>query len=413
MPHITTVVIGAGQAGLAMSHCLSELLVDHVVIERGKVAQRWRSQSWDSLTLLTPNWMTRLPGFHYDGDDPDGFMSAPDLIALLDRYAVSSHAPIVSDTSVIRLVRTGERFRVITDRGGWSADSVVIATGYCDLPAVPAVSLGLSTSITQLAPANYRRPAQLPPGEVLIVGASATGVQLADEIQQSGRQVTLAVGRHLRLPRHYRGRDILWWLDRLGVLDKPAEAVHSIDVSRNQPSLQLVGRSDHSSLDVGTLRERGVRLVGRVRDISGHDVRLADDLIASTAAADLKMAEILTRIDRHIDLTGVAAEDPEPFRSTWPHTDSPPERLDLKSEGIQTVIWATGCRRAYPWLQVPVLDKRGEIVHSGGFTPAFGLYVLGMNFQRRRNSSFIDGVGGDAWKIAEQIASSVAGVRVA
>jgi len=413
VPHITTVVIGAGQAGLAMSYCLSELLVDHVVIERGKVAQRWRSQSWDSLTLLTPNWMTRLPGFQYDGDDPDGFMSVSDLIGFFDRYAAVSRAPIVSDTSVIRVVRPGERFRVITDRGGWSADSVVIATGYCDLPAVPSASLGLSTSIAQLAPSNYRRPEQLPPGGVLIVGASATGVQLADEIQQSGRQVTLAVGRHLRLPRTYRGRDILWWLDRLGVLDKSVDAVHSIDVSRHQPSLQLVGRADRSSLDVGILQEHGVRLVGRVRDISGYQVRLADDLIASTAAADIKMAEILSRIDRHIAANELAADDPEPFRSTWPRTENSPERLDLKSEGIETVIWATGCRRAYPWLQIPVLDRRGEIVHDGGFTPAFGLYVLGMNFQRRRNSSFIDGVGGDAWKIAEQIASSVAGVRVA
>ncbi len=413
MPHITTVVIGAGQAGLAMSYCLSELLVDHVVIERGKVAQRWRSQSWDSLTLLTPNWMTRLPGFHYDGDDPDGFMSATDVIGFFDRYAALSRAPIIGDTSVIRVVRTGERFRVITDRGGWSADSVVIATGYCDLPAVPAPSLGLSTSIAQLTPSNYRRPAQLPTGGVLIVGASATGVQLADEIQQSGRQVTLAVGRHLRLPRTYRGRDILWWLDRLGVLDTSADAVHSIDVSRQQPSLQLVGRADRSSLDVGILHAHGVRLVGRVRDMNGYQVRLADDLIASTAAADIKMAEILSRIDRHIAANELAADDPEPFRSTWSHTENSPERLDLKSEGIETVIWATGCRRAYPWLQIPVLDRRGEIVHNGGFTPAFGLYVLGMNFQRRRNSSFIDGVGADAWKIAEQIASSAVGVRVA
>jgi putative flavoprotein involved in K+ transport len=413
VPHIATVVIGAGQAGLAMSYCLSELGVDHVVIERGKLAQRWRSQSWDSLTLLTPNWMTRLPGFQYDGDDPDGFMSVPDLIMLFEGYAALSRAPIVSDTSVTRVVRTGERFRVITDRGAWSAESVVIATGYCDLPAVPAASLGLAASIAQIVPANYRRAAQLPPGGVLIVGASSTGVQLADEIQQSGRQVTLAVGRHLRLPRRHRGRDILWWLDTLGVLGKPVEDVHAIEVSRHQPSLQLVGRSDHSSLDVGMLQERGVRLVGRVLGISGYEVRLADDLIASTAAADIKMAEILTRIDRHIAASGLPAEDSEPFRSTWPLTTSAPERLDLKSEGIQTVIWATGCRRAYPWLQVPVLDRRGEIVHSGGFTPAFGLYVLGMNFQRRRNSSFIDGVGADAWKIAEQIASSVAGVRVA
>ena len=413
MEHITTVVIGAGQAGLAMSRCLSDLAVEHVVIERGKLAERWRTQSWDSLNLLTPNWMTRLPGFQYDGDDPDGFMSVPDLIALFDRYAARSRTPIVSETTVVSVEQTEDRFRVITDRGMWLADSVVIATGYCDLPSVPAASRGLPASITQVVPADYRRPAQLPPGGVLIVGASSTGVQLADEIQQSGRQVTLAIGRHLRVPRQYRGRDILWWLDRLAVLSQPLETVHSIDISRHQPSLQLVGRPDHSSLDVGMLQDRGVRLAGRVRDISGDEVILADDLIASAAAADLKMAEVLMRIDRYIDLTGFPAEDPEPFRPTWLAAAGAPERLDLKSEGIETVIWATGYRRAYPWVHVPVLDASGEIVHDGGFTPQFGLYVLGMNFQRRRNSSFIDGVGADAWKIAEQIARSAASVRVA
>ena len=396
-----------------MSHWLSELDVEHVVLERGKLAQRWRTQSWDSLNLLTPNWMTRLPGFEYEGNDPDGFMSVPDLISLFDRYAADSRAPILSDTSVTGVERMGERFRVITDRGEWLADSVVVATGYCDLPAVPAASRGLPASITQVVPANYRRAAQLPPGGVLIVGASATGVQLADEIQQSGRHVTLAVGRHLRLPRRYRGRDILWWLDRLGVLNQPADEVHSIEISRHQPSLQLVGTPDHSSLDVGILQDRGVRLVGRVRDITGYGVTFADDLIANTAAADLKMAEVLTRVDRYIDRIGIPAEDSEPFRPTWPTAAGAPERLDLKSEGIETVVWATGYRRAYPWLHVPVLDASGEIVHDGGFTPAFGLYVLGMNFQRRRNSSFIDGVGADARTIAEQIARSVAGVRVA
>jgi putative flavoprotein involved in K+ transport len=301
----------------------------------------------------------------------------------------------------------------MTDRGRWLADSVVVATGYCDLPAIPAASRGLPRSIEQVIPSNYRRPAQLPPGAVLIVGASSTGVQLADEIQQSGRQVTLAVGRHLRLPRHYRGRDILWWLDQLGVLSQPIETVHSIEISRHQPSLQLVGRSDHASLDIGLLRDRGVRLVGRLRDISGYAVTFADDLIANTSAADLKMAEMLTRIDRHIDRVRLPAEDPEPFRPTWPLSAGASERIDLKSEGIETVIWATGYRRTYPWLHVPVLDGSGEIVHDGGFTSAFGLYVLGMTFQRRRNSSFIDGVGADAQKIAEHIARSRLGARVA
>lgn len=396
-----------------MSRCLSELGIDHVVIERRKLAERWRSQSWDSLRLLTPNWMTRLPGFHYEGDDPNGFMSVPELIALFERYAVSGCAPVVTDTTVLRVELAAGRFRVVTDHGVWLARSVVIATGYCDRPAVPDASRGLAASITQIVPADYRRPGQLPDGGVLIVGASSTGVQLADEIQQSGRQVTLAAGRHSRLPRRYRGNDILWWLDRLGVLSQSADAVHAIDVARRQPSLQLVGRADHSSLDVGMLHDRGVRVVGRVRDIAGHHVALADDLVATTAAADIKMAEIQTRIDGFIAANGWPAEQPERFRPTWPIATETPDRLDLRSEGINTVIWATGYRRAYPWLRVPVLDARGEIIQEGGFTPAFGLYVLGMNFQRRRNSGFIDGVGADAWVIAEQIAHASACLRVA
>jgi putative flavoprotein involved in K+ transport len=412
--HTTTVIIGAGQAGLAMSHCLSDVGIEHVVLERGKVAERWRRQSWDSLHLLTPNWMTRLPGFQYDGNERDGFMPAPALVTFLERYADSSRAPVVTDTTVHSVERWGDRFRVVTDSDRWSSESVVVATGYCELPAVPAASSALAPSITQIVPADYRRPEQLPAGGVFVVGASSTGVQLADEIQRSGRQVTVAVGRHTRLPRRYRGRDIFWWLDQLGFLSRTADSVHSIEMSRRQPSLQLVGRPDHSSLDLGTLHRGGVRLVGRLLEGDGHRVRLADDLRATTAAADIKMADILSRIDQHIEQTGADGPPPESFQPTRSLASDVPDRLDLKAEGINTVIWATGYRRAYPWLHVPaVLDSQGEIRHQNGFTPVFGLYVLGLNFQRRRNSSFIDGVGGDALIIAQQIARSNPSVRVA
>jgi putative flavoprotein involved in K+ transport len=409
----TTVIIGAGQAGLAMSRCLSELGIEHVVLERGKLAQRWRSHSWDSLHLLTPNWMTRLPGFQYDGDDRDGFMSIPELIAFLERYAIASKAPVLTDTAVQSVERSGNGFRTVTDRGIWSSPSVVVATGFSDLPAVPAASRRLPPSVRQMVPSDYRRPEQLPAGGVLVVGASSTGVQLADEIQRSGRQVTLAVGRHTRLPRRHRGHDILWWLDQLGVLSQGADAVQDIARSRHQPSLQLVGRPDHSSLDLAVLHDRGVRLVGRVRDINGYRVRLGDDLVATTAAADIKMAEILTRIDQFIVTTGVAATSREPFNPTWPLAADTPDNLDLNDERIKTVIWATGYRRAYPWLRVPVFDAHGEITHQGGMTREAGLYVLGLNFQRRRNSSFIDGVGDDARVIAQEIARSMARMRVA
>jgi putative flavoprotein involved in K+ transport len=413
MSHATTVIIGGGQAGLAMSRCLSQLGIDHVVLERGRVAERWRSQSWDSLRLLTPNWMTRLPGFRYDGADPDGFMSIPEVVAMLEGYAASSRVPLLTGATVQSVERSGDMYRVATDRGVWSTESVVVATGYSQLPAVPAMSRSLAQSIAQVVPSDYCRPEQLPDGGVLIVGASSTGVQLADEIQRSGRQVTLAVGRHTRLPRHYRGRDILWWLDRLGTLTQPIEDVHSVDISRSQPSLQLVGRPDHSSLDLGMLHASGVRLVGRLRHIDGHHVALDDDLVATTAAADIKMAELLARIDRHVATTGVTVGEPTEYSPTWPLAAHSTESLDLKAEQIHSVVWATGYRRAYPWLRVPVLDARGEVMHRNGVTPAPGLYVLGLNFQRRRNSTFIDGVGDDAWFIAREIARSAVRVRVA
>ena len=321
---------------------------------------------------------------------------------------------MIADTTVRRVERWYDRFRVVTDSDTWLSDSVVVATGYCELPAVPGASSALAPSITQIVPADYRRPEQLPAGGVLVVGASSTGVQLADEIQSSGRQVTLAVGRHTRLPRRYRDRDIFWWLDQLGYLSRTADSVRSIERSRHQPSLQLVGRPEHSSLDLATLHESGVRLVGRLLEIDGHRVRLADDLRATTAAADIKMAEILSRIDQHIEQTGADGAPPESFQPTWPLATDVSDRLDLKAEGINTVIWATGYRRAYPWLNVPsALDSMGEIRHQNGITPVFGLYVLGLNFQRRRHSSFIDGVGGDALIIAQQIARSKPSVRVA
>ena len=262
MNRIDTLVIGGGQAGLAMSRCLSDRGVEHVVLERGRVAERWRTERWDSLRLLTPNWQTRLPGYRYDGPDPDGYMSMPQLVTFFEDYAASIAAPVESGTTVLDVARAGSGFRVRTNRGGWLVRRVVIATGYSDLPYVPPLARELSPRVVQIVPTGYRNPDQLPPGGVLIVGASATGVQLAEEIQASGRPVTVGVGRHLRLPRAYRGRDIMWWLDAMGVLDDTTDDVFDIDTSRNQPSLQLAGRSDIASLDVAFLRRRGVRVLG-------------------------------------------------------------------------------------------------------------------------------------------------------
>ena len=406
MRRTQTIVIGGGQAGLAMSRCLTDARVDHVVLERGRVGERWRNERWDSLRLLTPNWQSRLPGFRYDGPDPDGYMSKPDIVDFLDRYARSFPAPVEEGTNVLAVERAGIGYRVSTDRGGWEAPSVVIATGHCDTPLVPGIARQLPADVVQVVPSRYRNPQALPDGGVLVVGASATGVQLADEIQASGRPVTLAVGRHTRLPRVYRGRDILWWFDALGIFDESTEDVFDLAISRSQPSLQLVGRPDRGTLDLPTLQDRGVRLVGRAVGIEGARVNFADDLVAHTAAADARLARLIQRIDVFAARTGLAAEvgPREPFRPfLWPAPAA--ATIDLRAEGIRTVVWATGFRRLYPWLKVPVLDARGEIRHEGGVTAFPGLYVLGLYFLRRRKSSFIDGVGHDALDLTTHLAA--------
>jgi putative flavoprotein involved in K+ transport len=404
MRRTDTVIIGGGQAGLAISHSLRERAIAHVILERGRVAERWRSERWDSLRLLTPNWQSRLPGFRYQGPDPEGFMSMPEVVSYLERYRQSFDAPVEEHTTVEAVEPLSSGYLVSTNAGEWEASAVVIATGQCDVPYVPAFGAALSETIRQLVPTKYRNPRELPAGGVLVVGASSTGVQLADEIRSSGRAVTLAVSRHIRLPRRYRGKDILWWFDRMGLFDETTDDVYDVAASRRQPSLQLIGTPEHSSLDLPMLQERGVRLVGRVLGAEGSRVRFADDLITHTVAADAKLAGLLARIDEYVATNGLAGEvsEPEPFVPFfWPHPA--PTAIDLSAERIETVLWATGFRREYPWLKVPVLDERGEIRHRGGITEAPGLYVLGLQFLRRRKSNFIDGVGDDAREIAEHL----------
>jgi putative flavoprotein involved in K+ transport len=406
MRRTETVVIGGGQAGLAMSRCLTQGGIDHVVLERGRVAERWRSERWDSLRLLTPNWQSRLPGFRYQGPDPDGYMRMPEVAGLLERYARSFAAPVEEGTTVLAVETGGAGYRVTTNQGTWEAASVVIATGHCDTPVVPGIARQLPDDVVQVVPTRYRKPQQLPEGGVLVVGASATGVQLADEIHASGRPVTLAVSRHTRLPRVYRGRDILWWLDAMGVFDESVDDVFDIRASRHQPSLQLVGRPDRATLDLPALEGRGVRLVGRAAGAEGDRVFFADDLVAHTVAADSRLARLVQRIDIFAARTGLDPSwgPPEPFSPfLWPRPA--PTEIDLRAEGISTVVWATGFRRLYPWLKVPVLDAQGEIRHEGGVTPSPGLYVIGLYFLRRRKSSFIDGVGQDAMELTAHLAA--------
>ncbi|PRY26399.1 putative flavoprotein involved in K+ transport [Aliiruegeria haliotis] len=397
-------IIGAGQAGLAMSHCLTGQGIEHVVLDRGAVGQRWRAERWASLHLLTPNWMTRLPGWQYRGPDPEGFMHKDEVVGMLNRYSRSFAAPIREFSAVESLCRTTDGFRVTTQAETWIARSVVVATGACDRPAVPAFAGGVARDITQVTPGDYVHPGQLEQGGVLVVGASATGIQLAEEIHLSGRPVTLAAGAHARLPRRYRGRDVLDWLDRCGVLSEARNPSVPNHRALTQPSLQLIGSTPARDLDLMTLARLGITITGRVDGIGGNTVRISDSLPADMLAAEDRRIRTLARIDDHIHSTGATAPvsaDAAPL--TMPVSASL-RAIDLRAAGIRTILWATGYRRSYPWLQLPVFDPSGEILQSGGITPCPGLYTLGLPFMRRRNSTFIDGVGQDAIEITTEIA---------
>ncbi|MFK7917161.1 MAG: NAD(P)-binding domain-containing protein [Ilumatobacter sp.] len=401
--HATAVIIGAGQAGLAMSRRLSDAGVDHVVFERGAIANAWQTERWDSLCLLTPNWMTRLPGSTSPSQHPDGYESARQVAQRLIDYATSFDAPVHTGVEVTHLTRDAQGYVVSTNCGTWSCSTVVIASGACSTPYVPQLAASLPEHIEQITPIHYRNPAMLPDGDVLVVGASASGLQLADEITRSGRTVTVAVGAHTRIPRTHRGRDILWWGETIGWLDETVAEMGTdvdLDALRRRPSMQLVGSADRRNLDLNTLGEHGANIVGRFVEVRDGLACFDDSLAATTAAADHAMFDLLTDIEKFIAHSGLGAELAEPQLPARTCVGPGIEPLDLDRLG--SVIWATGFRPHLPWVDGRWLNERGAIVHDGGVVDD-GLYVLGLPFLRRRKSSFIDGVGPDSADIANSL----------
>ena len=405
MIQTTAVVVGAGHAGLAMSRRLTDRSIDHVVLERGEVANSWRTQRWPSLRLLTPNWQMRLPGHHYAGDDPDGFMPAAAVVSTLTGYARLVGAPVRTGTTVHALRALPQGFEIQADDDLIHARAVVLATGACARPAIPAIADAVPPSITTLTPLAYRDPGQLPDGGVLVVGASATGVQLAAEIHRSGRAVTLAVGEHVRLPRTYRGRDIFWWLEATGLLAERYDQIDDLTRARHLPSPQLTGTHEAAMTDLNSLTAQGVRIVGRLGRIVDGLAQFSGSLPNVCALADLKMNRFLNRADEWATTAGLDGELPPPHRFAPTYVDPrTPLELDLTSGEITTVLWATGFRPDHTWLDIPVCDRTGRIRHDGGVvTDAPGLYVLGLPVLRTRASTYIHGAVTDSQAVASHL----------
>jgi putative flavoprotein involved in K+ transport len=407
MMQTTAVVIGAGHAGLAMSRRLTARSIDHVVLERGQVANSWRTQRWPSLRLLTPNWQTRLPGHDYAGDDPDGFMPVAGVVDTITRYARRIGAPVRTATTVRTVRAAPQGFQIRANDDLLQARAVVLATGACTRPAIPGAADAVPPLVTTLTPLSYRDPGQLPDGGVLVVGASATGVQLAAEIHHSGRPVTLAVGEHVRLPRRYRGRDIFWWLDATGLLAERYDEIDDLTRARHLPSPQLTGSTAAAITDLNTLTAQGVRIVGRLGRITDGVAQFSGALANTCALADLKMNRFLNRSDQWATAAGLDDDLPPPHRFAPTRVDpGSPLELDLTSGEITTVLWATGFRPDHSWLDLSVRDPAGRICHNGGVvTDAPGLYLLGMPVLRTRASTYIQGATTDTQALASHLHS--------
>jgi putative flavoprotein involved in K+ transport len=403
---VTAVVIGAGHTGLAVSRMLAERSIEHVVLERGDVANSWRRERWDSLRLLTPNSQSRLPGYRYEGADPDGFMTMREVVDFIGGFAAATRAPVRTQTEVTQVRRNGDGgYRIATSHNELDCRSLVVASGACNVPVVPALRDAVPASIASFTPFDYRNPSSLPDGGVLVVGASATGVQLADELRRSGRRVLLAVGEHVRLPRTYRGRDVLWWMEASGIWNQRYDEIDDVERARKLPSPQLIGSPQRATLDLNALGAAGVELVGRLAAVRDGRALFSGGLRNQFALADLKMNRLLESFDEWaLGRADLDAGPPERFEPTRVPSASRLS-LDLNGGEIRSIVWATGFRPDYRWLDLPVLDRKGRLQHEGGVvTGAPRVYAIGLPVLRRRKSTFIHGAEDDARDIVERLA---------
>ncbi|MSP68168.1 MAG: FAD-dependent oxidoreductase [Alphaproteobacteria bacterium] len=412
MAEVTDVaVVGAGQAGLAASYWLTRQGTPHVVLERGRVGEAWRSQRWDSFCLVTPNWTVQLPGFAYAGDAPDAFMPNADWIAHLDAYAESFRAPVRAGTTVTAVGRApdGAGFRIATSAGAIDAANVIVAAGTYQYPRMPAFVADLPPE-TRVVPATaYRNPAALPEGAVLVIGSGQTGCQIAEELNRAGRRVYLATGKTGRVPRRYRGKDCIYWQKLFGYLDRtPDQLASPADRFRGLP--HLTGRDGGHTISLHRFARDGIQILGKIEGATGGVLTVAADLADNVAHADHFAAAFCRTVDEYLLSHGIEAPAPGPDNTDdggapFRFPSDPIRRLDFDAAGVRTVIVATGFGFDFRWVRFPVFDTFGFPVAERGATAVPGLYFLGLDYLVTRKSGIILGVGEDAADLARQIAA--------
>jgi putative flavoprotein involved in K+ transport len=404
--HTTVAVIGGSQAGLSMSYHLSQAGIDHVVFEKNRPGHAWRTQRWDSFCLVTPNWQCKLPGYPYPGTDPNGFMPRDEIVRYVEDYAGHIGAPLRLGVGVQHLSAAGAGFQVETSDGRCTAEAVVLAVGGYHQPNIPRLAERLPDGIVQLHSSNYRNSAQVPPGAVMVVGSGQSGCQIAEDLHLDGRQVHLVVGSAPRSPRAYRGRDATDWLYDLGQYDLPVER-HSLgDKVRRRANHYMTGRGGGREIDLRRFATQGMTLHGRLLDLTGGTLRFGGDLAKNLDAADTSFNNICALIDKYIDDNGIQAPPGYRYAPVWQPEAVVPE-LDPVAAGISAVVWATGFRSDWSWVDLPIFDGSGYPTHVRGVTSMPGVYVLGLPWLYTWGSGRFVGVGRDAGYLGEQIKARV------
>ncbi|MFC0040203.1 MSMEG_0569 family flavin-dependent oxidoreductase [Actinomadura rayongensis] len=404
--HYPVAVVGGGQAGLSMSYHLRERGIDHVVLEAGRVGREWRERRWDTFCLVTPNWQCKLPGYPYQGTDPDGFMVRDEIVRYLEDYVAFFRPPLVEGVTVTGLRRSGGVFDLTTTAGAFTADQVVVATGPYHAPSVPRMAERLPSDVEQVHSSRYRNPDQLPDGGVLVIGTGQSGCQIAEDLHLAGRQVHLAVGGAPRVARFYRGKDCVAWLDEMGHYAKTIDAFDDADGVRMRVNHYVTGRDGGRDIDLRAFARDGMRLYGRLTGVDGAALEFADDLKLNLDRADAVAEGIKDAIDAHIAAQRIDAPAEARYVPVWEPSEQP-RSLDLRAAGVTSVVWATGFARDHRWIELPAFDGRGYPMHWRGATSIPGLYFLGLPWQYSWGSGRFEAVGRDAGFLAGHIEASL------
>jgi putative flavoprotein involved in K+ transport len=402
--HYSVIIVGGGQAGLSMSYCLKERGFDHIVFEKNRIGHSWRSKRWDSFCLVTPNWQCKLPGYHYPGDDPNGFMQKDEIVKYIEHYAKSFDPPVKEgvEVSKVRKSRSQDVFELTTSIGDYTADQVVIAAGSYHIPKIPKIAERLPEHIVQIHSSEYKNPQSLPDKSVLVVGTGQSGCQIAEDLHLAGKQVHLCVGSAPRSPRRYRGKDVVDWLDQMGYYDLSIDEHPQKEKARTNTNHYVTGRDGGREIDLRQFSLEGMQLYGRLKTISSSHLEFWDDLKQNLDRADAVANNIKKSIDAFIEKNQIEAPTEPAYKPVW-EPEEAVLKLDYEKANIGAVVWSTGYQPDFSWIEVPVFDGKGYPGHDRGVTGVQGLYFLGLPWLYTWGSGRFSGIARDATYLADYI----------